>query len=129
MGKKAADSAPQEKKASESAPRAKVNARLLRELSAVIHDQKKLLSLGTYRGDYIGFPLGNMKLEWRKWIQERIIDELHLDERGWAWGRHGYGYLRMWRPTGGWSPSRKWCVNAMVLFAASTASSFTFSLH
>ena len=66
---------------------------LLRELSAVIHDQKKLLSLGTYRGDYIGFPLGNMKLEWRKWIRERTIDELHLDERGWAWGTHGYGYL------------------------------------
>ena len=66
---------------------------LLRECSALIHAKGKLLSMGTARGDYVGFPLGNMKLEWKKWITERIIDELHLDEQGWAWGRHGYGYL------------------------------------
>jgi Glycosyl hydrolase-like 10 len=66
---------------------------LLRECSALIHAKGKLLSLGTARGDYVGFPLGNMRLEWKKWISERIIDELHLDEQGWAWGRHGYGYL------------------------------------
>jgi len=66
---------------------------LLRECSALIHAKGKLLSFGTARGDYVGFPLGNMKLEWKKWISERIIDELHLDEQGWAWGRHGYGYL------------------------------------
>ena len=65
----------------------------LREAAAVIHSKGKPLSLGTARGDYIGFPLGNMKLEWRKWISEKIVDELHLDEQGWAWGRHGYGYL------------------------------------
>jgi hypothetical protein len=65
----------------------------LKELSNVIHSKGKPFSLGTARGDYIGFPLGNMKLEWRKWISEKIIDELHLDERGWAWGRHGHGYL------------------------------------
>jgi hypothetical protein len=65
----------------------------LKEASAVIHGKGKPFSLGTARGDYIGFPLGNMKLEWRKWINEKIIDELHLDEQGWAWGTHGYGYL------------------------------------
>jgi hypothetical protein len=65
----------------------------LREISGIVHAKGKPLSLGTARGDYVGFPLGNMKLEWRKWITEKIIDELHLDEQGWAWGRHGYGYL------------------------------------
>lgn len=65
----------------------------LKESAEVIHGKGKSFSLGTSRGDYIGFPLGNMKLEWRKWISERIIDELHLDEHGWAWGTHGFGYL------------------------------------
>ena len=65
----------------------------LKEVSEVIHSKGKVFSLGTARGDYIGFPLGNMKLEWRKWISEKTIDELHLDEQGWAWGRHGYGYV------------------------------------
>jgi len=65
----------------------------LSEISSVAHGRGKPLSLGTARGDYIGFPLGNMKLEWRKWIATKTIDELHLDEQGWAWGRHGYGYL------------------------------------
>jgi hypothetical protein len=66
---------------------------LLREIAAVVHARGKRFSLGTARGDYIGFPLGNMKLEWRKWISEKIIDELHLDEYGWGWGRQGYGYV------------------------------------
>ncbi len=30
----------------------------LREISDVVHSKGKLLSLGTARGDYIGFPLG-----------------------------------------------------------------------
>ena len=66
---------------------------LLREMSLAIHAKGKRFSLGTARGDYIGFPLGNMKLEWRKWIAEKLIDELHLDEHGWGWGRQGYGYV------------------------------------
>lgn len=65
----------------------------LKETAEVVHGKGKLFSLGTARGDYIGFPLGNMKLEWRKWFREKTIDELHLDEQGWAWGRHGYGYV------------------------------------
>jgi hypothetical protein len=34
-----------------------------------------------------------MKLEWRRWISERIIDELLLDVHGWGWGPQGYGYM------------------------------------
>jgi hypothetical protein len=30
----------------------------------------------------------------REWISEEVIDELRLDEFGWAWGQgpRGYGY-------------------------------------
>jgi hypothetical protein len=65
----------------------------LKEISDLVHAKGKPLSMGTSRGDYIGFPLGNMKLEWRKWIAERIVDEFHIDEHGWAWGKQGYGYV------------------------------------
>jgi hypothetical protein len=55
---------------------------LLEEMSQRIHAKGKLFSVGTSRGDYIGYPLGNMRLEWRRWIQEKLIDWLHLDEHG-----------------------------------------------
>jgi hypothetical protein len=71
----------------------------LKELSAAIRARGKLFSLGTSRGDYIGFPLGNMKLEWRKWLTEKVVDEIHLDTHGWGWGRQGYGYMTDF-PTG-----------------------------
>jgi len=67
--------------------------RLLREISGVVHARGKQLSLGTSQGDYIGFPLGNMKLEWRNWIEKKIVDRLNLGEHGWGWGPQGYGYL------------------------------------
>jgi hypothetical protein len=66
---------------------------LLKEMSDVIHGAGKLFSMGTARGDYIGFPLGNMKLQWRKWITDKIIDELQLNVHGWAFGKQGYGYV------------------------------------
>ncbi len=65
----------------------------LREISELVHARRKLLSLGTARGEYIGYPIGNMKLEWRKWISEKIVDEFHVDEYGWGWGPQGYGYV------------------------------------
>jgi hypothetical protein len=65
----------------------------LSEMSKTIHARGKSFCLGTSRGDYIGFPLGNMKLEWRKWISEKMIDALELEAHGWGWGKQGYGYL------------------------------------
>jgi len=76
----------------------------LEEMAALIHSKGKLFSLGTARGDYIGFPLGNMKLEWRKWIAKRIIDEIHLDEHGWGWGKQGYGYMTDFATSRGLKP-------------------------
>lgn len=42
------------------------------------HLKKKgqALSIGVAQGDYIGPPFGNMKLQWRRWISEGIIDSL-----------------------------------------------------
>lgn len=72
---------------------------LLREIAQVVHAKGKRFSVATSRGDYIGFPLGNMKLEWRKWIAEQILDSLVLEEHGWSWSRQGYGYVTDF-PTG-----------------------------
>ena len=72
---------------------------LLKEMSQLVHARGKQFCVGTSRGDYIGFPLGNMKLQWRQWISERIIDELLMETHGWAWGKQGYGYVTDF-PTG-----------------------------
>lgn len=42
------------------------------------HLKKKgqTLSIGVAQGDHIGPPFGNMKLQWRRWISEGIIDSL-----------------------------------------------------
>jgi hypothetical protein len=66
---------------------------LLKELSDVIHSKGKQFALWTGQGDYIGYPLGNMKLEWRKWLTEKTVDVFGLEEYGWAWGTQGYGYV------------------------------------
>jgi hypothetical protein len=76
----------------------------LEELGRLIHAKGKQFSLGTARGDYIGFPLGNMKLEWRKWIAGRIVDEFHVDEHGWGWGPQGYGYVTDFATSRGLKP-------------------------
>ena len=76
----------------------------LEEMARLIHSKGKLFSLGTSRGDYIGFPLGNMKLHWRDWIAKKTIDELHLDEHGWGWGPQGYGYLTDFATSRGLKP-------------------------
>ena len=60
------------------------------------------LSVGVPRGDVIGPPLGNWTLQWRRWIEEGIVDELVIDQKSsqcpsmWhqLWPMHrGYGYL------------------------------------
>jgi hypothetical protein len=65
----------------------------LREIAQAVHARGKLLHLGTSRGDYIGHPLGNMRLDWRVWLSEKLVDEFHVDEHGWGWGGQGYGYM------------------------------------
>ncbi|PYV15879.1 MAG: hypothetical protein DMG07_08830 [Acidobacteria bacterium] len=74
---------------------------LLAEMSQVIRAKGKVFHLGTSRGDYLGYPLGNLKLDWRRWMREKIVDELHVDEHGWCWGSDAqpFGFMTDF-PTG-----------------------------
>ena len=46
----------------------------LRELKAHLKTKGQKLSIGVQQGEYIGPPFGNMRLQWRQWIEEGIID-------------------------------------------------------
>lgn len=61
------------------------------------------LSVGTARGDILGPPLGNITLNWRKWVKHGLIEELVINQNSsqcpslWhhLWPMHrGYGYLQ-----------------------------------
>jgi len=77
--------------------------RFLKELRAALSDDGYLLALGAPRGDVIGPPLGNTRLDWRGWIGENVVDHLIIDQNAsrcpsmWhdLWPMHrGYGYLQ-----------------------------------
>ena len=41
------------------------------------------LAVGVQQGEYLGPPLGNMRIQWRRWVSEGIIDQLvvgHITE-------------------------------------------------
>jgi hypothetical protein len=48
----------------------------LREVGDHLRSKGQKLAVGVQQGDVIGPPFGNMKLDWRRWISERIVDEL-----------------------------------------------------
>ena len=50
--------------------------RFLVEVKEHLKMKGQTLSIGVAQGDYIGPPFGNMKLQWRRWISEGIIDSL-----------------------------------------------------
>ncbi len=75
----------------------------LRELRTALRKQNLNLAVGCARGDIIGPPIGNATLEWRKWLNEKIVDELVIDQSSvqrpslWIqlWPMHrGHGYLQ-----------------------------------
>lgn len=45
----------------------------------------KQIVIGIPRSDYIGPPYGNMRLDWRTWVAEGIIDGLRLDTISGGW--------------------------------------------
>lgn len=53
--------------------------KLLRELRAALPPKLKLC-IGIPRGDHFGPPYGNMFIDWRTWVRERLIDELVIGE-------------------------------------------------
>jgi hypothetical protein len=75
----------------------------LRELRKKLSKSHVKLSVGVPRGTVLGPPLGNTTLEWPLWVQEKIVDELIIDQNSsrcpsmWheLWPMHrGYGYLQ-----------------------------------
>jgi len=45
-----------------------------------LNRKNKSLSVGLPRGDIIGPPLGNITLEWRKWVRDGLIDEMIINQ-------------------------------------------------
>jgi hypothetical protein len=75
----------------------------LKELREALKGARVPLSIGVPRGSILGPPMGNMTLQWKKWVQENIIDQLIIDQNSsqcpsmWhdLWPMHrGDGYLQ-----------------------------------
>lgn len=76
---------------------------LLKEVGDVVHDQEKSLIVGIPRASYLGPPVGNLHLDWTKWLREGIVDGLVIDQwaaicpSAWTWlwprSQQGYGYI------------------------------------
>ena len=50
----------------------------LRELKAHLKTSGQKLSIGVQQGEHMGPPFGNMRIQWRRWVSEGILDELVL---------------------------------------------------
>lgn len=75
---------------------------LLREVRDLTAPQGTAVTVGIPRADHLGPPVGNLTLEWRRWMDDGLVDELVVDQVAavcpstWLdmWPRdHGYGYL------------------------------------
>jgi len=49
---------------------------LLRDLRTMTDAAGKRLAIGIPRGDFMGPPIGNLHLDWRTWLGERLVDSL-----------------------------------------------------
>lgn len=50
--------------------------RFLREVRRELNRRGKRLAVGVPQGDILGPPYGNMTLDWRTWVKERLVDRL-----------------------------------------------------
>lgn len=48
----------------------------LRDVRAHLNMRGQKLSLGVPQGEHAGPPIGNMELQWRTWVKEKLVDEL-----------------------------------------------------
>jgi hypothetical protein len=53
---------------------------LLRDVRALADALDLRLSIGIPRGDFMGPPIGNLHLDWRTWLADRIIDSLVIGQ-------------------------------------------------
>ncbi|MBU0606491.1 MAG: family 10 glycosylhydrolase [Armatimonadetes bacterium] len=56
---------------------------LLRELRAALKGKEMLIAIP--RSDHIGPPYGNMRLDWRTWCQQKLVDGLVLGVTSGGW--------------------------------------------
>lgn len=75
----------------------------LSELNKKLVEIDHSLGIGCSRGEVLGPPLSNVTLNWRKWVDENLIDFLAIDQSSskcpslWIdlWPMHrGYGYIQ-----------------------------------
>jgi hypothetical protein len=87
----------------------------LKELRERLRPLNRTLSVGAPRGDVLGPPLGNTALEWRRWVQEGLIDALVINQNSsqcpsmWhqLWPMHrGSGYVQNYLTGDGLPPLR-----------------------
>ena len=67
----------------------------LREVRKFCDERGLGLGMGVPPGDYFGPPVGNLHLDWRTWVRERLLDFIvpgHANVVG-SHLRMGYGYL------------------------------------
>ena len=68
----------------------------LRDVRALCDERGLTLGIGVPPGDHFGRPVGNIHLDWRTWISEKIIDGINIGHAN-VVGRHlrtGYGYVQ-----------------------------------
>ena len=68
----------------------------LRDVRALCDERGLTLGIGVPPGDHFGRPVGNIHLDWRTWIAEKIIDGINVGHAN-VVGRHlrtGYGYVQ-----------------------------------
>ncbi|MBM3477525.1 MAG: hypothetical protein FJX75_30005, partial [Armatimonadetes bacterium] len=58
---------------------------LVRELRAEMNGRGKRVAIAIPRGEIIGPPYGNMTLQWRDWVREKLIDELAIGVSSGNW--------------------------------------------
>jgi hypothetical protein len=72
----------------------------LREVRAHVNKNGQKLSLGVPQGEHAGPPIGNMELQWRTWVKEKLVDDLivghHTLQRATYMNRvqRGWGYIQ-----------------------------------
>jgi len=72
----------------------------LRDVRAHVSRKGQKLAIGIPQGEYLGPPFGNMKLHWRQWVSEKIVDELvvgHITQERSRYpklAQRAYGYIQ-----------------------------------
>ena len=72
----------------------------LQEVESHLETTGQKLAVGVQQGEYIGPPFGNMRIQWRRWVSEKIIDELFVGHITRVRSRYpnraqrGWGYLQ-----------------------------------